>query len=32
MVSNTLYGNVTAISMPNLWLHVHIVANAGYIA
>src|SRR5215467_12561240 len=30
--SDTLYGNLTAISMPNLWLHAHIVANASYIA
>ena len=32
MLSDILYGNLTAISMPNLWLDVHIAANASYIA
>jgi hypothetical protein len=32
MLSDSLHGNLTAISVPNLWLHVHVAANAGYIA
>ena len=32
MLSDTHYGNLTAIFVPNLWLHVHIAINAGYIA
>ena len=32
MLSDTHYGNLTAIFVPNLWLHVHIATNADYIA
>jgi hypothetical protein len=32
MLSDTHYGNLTAIFVPNLWLHVHVATNAGYIA
>jgi hypothetical protein len=31
MLSDSLYGNLTAISVPNLWLHVHVATSAGYI-